>query len=336
MTGSEPAPDLVTGATGFIGQHLVRRLLDLGRPVRALCRRGSEAKLPGDVRRRVEVAVADLTDRGSLGHATAGVARVFHCAAEVSDWGPTDRFREANVRGTRWLLEAARSADVERFVHLSSFVVFGVPSPPALDDTSPYCIGGDPYTKTKTEGERTVFAFAAETDLRVTVLRPTVVYGRGSTWLEEPIRMMKKGAFFLIGGGAGTCHPCYIENLLDAALLVAEHPGAIGQGYLVGDDDPISFREYFAALASLSDLAEPRRSIPVLVARAAAASLEAVAHLTGSKTRPLLTQTAIDLVTTRSRVSIRKIREELGYVPRYGFRQAIEELRSRRDGAQSP
>jgi nucleoside-diphosphate-sugar epimerase len=230
------------------------------------------------------------------------------------------------VRGTRWLLEAAHAAAVERFVHVSSFVVFGVPSPPEIDDTSPYGRGNDPYTTTKTDGEKAVFAFFAETRLPVSILRPTVVYGRGSTWLEEPMRMMKKGAFFLIGGGAGTCHPCYIENLLDAALLVAEHPRAVGQGYLIADDDPISFREYFAALASLCDTGEPRRSIPIPVARAVAIGLEAVARIRRTTGRPLLTRTAIDLVTTKSRLSIRKIREELGFSPRYGFRSALEEL----------
>ena len=318
--------DLVTGATGFIGQHLVRRLLSEGRPVRALCRRGSDTKLPATARARLEIAFGDLTDRASLVRATEGAARVFHCAGEVSDWGPTDRFHDINVRGTRWLLEAAHGAAVARFVHLSSFVVFGIPSPPEIDDASPYGIGNDPYTTTKTEGEKAVFAFHSETGLPIAVLRPTVVYGRGSTWLEEPMRMMRKGAFFLIGGGAGTCHPCYIENLLDAAWLVAEHPRAVGQGYLVADDDPISFREYFTALASLCGADEPRRSIPVPLARAVAVGLEAVARVRRSTGRPLLTRTAIDLVTTTSRLSMRKIREELEFSPRYGFRQAMKDL----------
>ena len=322
MAGS----DLVTGATGFIGHHLVRRLLAKGRPVRALCREGSETKLAAPVRAQVEVVFGDLADRASLVRAAEGVARVFHCAGEVSDWGPPDRFRDVNVRGTRWLLEAAHAAAVARFVHLSSFVVFGTPSPPEMDDASPYGHGTDPYTTTKTDSEKAVFAFHSETGLPVSVLRPTVVYGRGSTWLEEPMRMMKKGAFFLIGGGAGTCHPCYIENLLDAACLVAEHPSAVGQGYLVADDDPISFREYFTALAALCGADEPRRSIPVPLARAAAIGLEAIARVTRSTGRPLLTRTAIDLVTTKSRVSMRRIRAELGFVPRYRFRQAIADL----------
>jgi nucleoside-diphosphate-sugar epimerase len=322
--------DLVTGATGFIGGHLVRRLLTNGRAVRALSRPGSEEKLDRETRSRIDIVPGDLNDGESLARATRGISRVFHCAGEVSDWGPVDRFTATNVRGARLLLEAARASRVERFVHMSSFVVFGVPSPPRIDDASPYGAGRDAYTTTKIEGEKLVFACHAEKGLAATILRPTVVYGPGSTWLEEPLRMMRRGAFFLIGHGAGTCHPCYIENLLDAALLVAEDPRAVGQAYLVADDDPVSFREYFEAVASLHDGKKGYRSIPTRVARAIAFCLESVARVTRSAGRPLLTSTAIDLVTTPSRLSIRKIREELGFSPRYSLRSAFEEMRQRR------
>jgi len=322
--------DLVTGATGFIGGHLVARLLARGRVVRVLVRPGSEGKLPTHVRDRIALARGDLTDKDSLERAVRGASRVFHCAGEVADWGPAPRFEEANVRGTRWLLEAARRAGVDRLVHASSFVVFGVPSPPEFDDASPYGKGDDAYTRTKIQGERAALEFGATTGFEVAVLRPTVVYGAGGTWLEEPMRMMKKGAFFLLGGGAGTCHPCYVENLLDAFLLAAEHPRAAGRAFLVADDDPVSFRDYFAGLASLCGARPVRRSVPTSVGRILARGLEATARLTGAKDRPLLTRTAIDLVTTPSRMSMRRIREELGFSPRFTFREAIEAMRATR------
>jgi nucleoside-diphosphate-sugar epimerase len=318
--------DLVTGATGFIGGYLVRRLLGEGRSVRALCRARSLGKLPPATRARVDVALGDLTDRASLERAASGVTRVFHAAGEVSDWGPLSRFDATNVEGTQWLLEASRDAGATRFVHLSSFVVFGVPSPPEIDDASPYGTGRDAYTRTKIEGEKAVLAFHRETRFPVAVLRPTVVYGHGGTWLEEPMRMMKRGAFFLIGGGRGTCHPCYVENLVDALLLAAEHPRAVGEAFLVDDDDPICFRDYFTALASLAEAPAPQRSIPIAAARAMALGLEGTARLLRTRSRPLLTRTAIDLVTTDSRLSTQKIRTELGFVPRYSFRDAMREM----------
>ncbi len=316
--------DLVTGATGFIGKHLTRRLLARGRRVRALCREGSEGKLPE--RARIEVVDGDLRDPASLLRATQGVERVFHCAGQVSDWGADADFVAVNVEGTRALLEGACAARVARFVHFSSFTVFGVPAPAVFDDASPYGRGSDPYSRTKIEGEKVALAFQSERGLPVTVLRPTVVYGRGSTWLEEPLRMIERNAMFLLGGGEGTCHPCYVENLVDAVLLAAEHPRAVGRGYLVSDDDPVTFREYFNAVASLAGRSEIRRSIPLPLARFVASMFEATARVRHRRSRPMLTHTAIDLVCTRSRMSIQKIRDELGYRPRYRFLEAMNDL----------
>jgi nucleoside-diphosphate-sugar epimerase len=153
------------------------------------------------------------------------------------------------------------------------------------------------------------------------------VYGPKGSWLEEPLKMVEANKMFLLGGGAGTCHPCYIENLVDALLLAAGDRRAIGQGYIVGDGESISFREYFNAIASIAGKGPIRRSIPLPAARAIAAACEMGARLTGSTTRPLLTHAAIEMVTTRSRMSIDKIRTELGWNPRYTFASAIEELR---------
>lgn len=333
--------DLVTGATGFIGGHLAERLVATGRRVRVLCRRGSEPRLPrslasdrassdgasSDRASSIEIAIGDLTDEASLVRATEGVERVFHCAAQVLDWGPSQVFEEANVRGTTWLLRASRAAGVRRFVHFSSIAVFGTPSPPYFDDASPFGDGRDAYTKTKVRSEEAVAPFVAE-GMDVVVLRPAVVYGPRGTWLEQPLAMIEQGKMALLGGGRGTCHPCYIENLVDAALLAAEHPAAKGRAYIVGDDDPITFKQYFDAVAALADRPPITRSVPLALARAVAVGMEAGAKAVRASGRPLLTRTAIDMVTTESRMSMARIKEELGFAPRYDFPRAMAELRA--------
>jgi len=317
--------DLVTGATGFIGSHLAERLLRQGRVVRALCRAGSEEKLPHEVASRPQIARGDLRDPLSLRAAVAGAQRVFHCAGHVLDWGAEEDFVEMNVRGTRWLLEAARDARVERVIHFSSIAVFGTPSPRRFDDESPYGASRDLYSRTKVEAELAARAFA-EQGLSVTILRPAVVYGRRGKWLEEPLSRIAQGKMFLLGGGDGTCHPCYIENLLDATLLVAEHPRAVGEAFIVADDDPVSFRAYFDAVAALAGRPLVRRSIPIGAARVLASAFELAARATRSRERPLLTHAAVDMVTTTSELSMRKIKERVGFRPRYDFTQAMCEL----------
>jgi 2-alkyl-3-oxoalkanoate reductase len=139
--------------------------------------------------------------------------------------------------------------------------------------------------------------------------------------------MIEQGRMFLLGGGEGTCHPCYVGNLVDAMLLAADHPAAIGEGFIVADGEPVSFREYFDALASIAGKPKVSRSIPLFAARAMATALEAAARIRGSAHRPLLTHTAIAMVTTKSRMSSDKIRRVLGWQPRWSFRTAIEDLR---------
>ena len=319
--------NLVTGATGFIGRHLAKRLVREGKPVRVLCRKGSEGKLPKELARRVDVRQGDLRDRESLAAAMRGATRVFHCAAHVSDWGSDESFFAANVQGTRWLLEGAREARVGRFVHLSSIAAFGTPAPESFDDASEYGNSKDAYSRTKAEGEKVVFDFHRSAGLPVTVLRPAVVYGPGGTWLEEPLAMIEQGKMFLVGGGIGTCHPCYVQNLVDAVLLAAEHPAAVGQGFIVADGQSLIFRDYFNAVASIAGKPPITRSIPLVAARAMATMLEAAARVQRKQDRPLLTHTALAMITTRSRMSIDKIRRELGWKPPYTFQEAIEELR---------
>jgi nucleoside-diphosphate-sugar epimerase len=336
----EQQTDLITGASGFIGGHLARRLVQLSRSdqsgpkrkVRVLCRKGSEKKLPRDIVDSLEISFGDLRDRDSLIQATQNVSRVFHCAGHVSDWGTTSHFFDMNVQGTRWLLEGAQqSADrapFHRFVHLSSIAAFGTPAPKFFDDTSPYGKSDDLYSRTKVEGERAVFQFHQDTGLPVTVLRPAVVYGKEGTWLEEPLKMIQQGKMFLLGGGVGTCHPCYIENLLDAIVLAADHPGAVAQGYIVGDGDSISFKDYFNAVAALAGKGPIRKSIPLPVARMLATGCELAAKFTKSSSRPLLTHAALGMVTTQSQMSIDKIRKDLAFQPRYTFQEAMKELKS--------
>ena len=326
MNESSTRPDLVTGASGFIGRHLARRLLAQGRSVRLLCRAGSAGKLNRETSTRAEIAEGDLRDESSIRSAARGAGRIFHCAGHVSDWGTEEQFTSVNVTGTQRMLDAACEERVDRFVHLSSIAVFGVPSPPYFDDGSPYGAGRDLYSRTKIAGERAALRAHQERNLPVVVLRPAVVYGPMSTWAEEPAAMIRQGKMFLLGGGEGTCHPCYIETLVDAMILAAEHPAAVGKAYIVADDEPIPFAEYFNHLARILGKGPIRRSIPLPVARAMATGFERWAGIRRSGARPLLTHMAIDMVTAPSRTSVRKIQEELGFRSRYSVSRAMEEL----------
>jgi nucleoside-diphosphate-sugar epimerase len=116
--------------------------------------------------------------------------------------------------------------------------------------------------------------------------------------------------------------------LIDAVLLAAEHPAARGRAYLIGDGAPVTFRTYFDGVAAIAGRPAVTRSIPLPLARAATAAIELGARAVRSRSRPLLTKSALAMVTTRSVMSIARIRSELGWTPRYDFATAVAELRA--------
>ena len=115
--------NLVTGATGLLGSHVVEQLRQRGMPVRVLVRPGSDRTWLET--QGVEFVEGDITDPPSLQRACEGVDAVYHSAAKVGDWGPWEEFQRITIDGTRNMLSAATTAGVRRFVHVSSISVFG-------------------------------------------------------------------------------------------------------------------------------------------------------------------------------------------------------------------
>lgn len=256
---------LLTGATGFIGGHVVRRLLREKRAaVRALVR--DPAKAEGLARMGVELVKGDLSDAGALTQAVRGCPLVLHAAAQVSSVPHRKTFLESNVAGTENLLRAAVDAGVERFVHLSSVAVFGLPAAGEVTDQTPRHRCGDSYCDTKLDAEEAVFRFRRERGLPVVVLRPSGVYGPGSThWSVIPLKRVRKGKMFVVSGGKGMLNYVYIENLVDAILLALEDDRAVGEAFIV-NDGAVTWSEFFGAYARMAGK-NGIPSVPLWVAR---------------------------------------------------------------------
>src|SRR5512139_2064552 len=150
---------LVTGAAGFVGLALVKRLRTDGEQVRALALPG-DRRLPELRALDVEVVEADVTDAAAIAPHFAGVERVFHAAALVHGWHPWERYRAVNVGGTQHVARAAHAAGVRRFVHVSTSDVFGIPRlGGVLDESCAYEPWGEPYPDTKIEAERWLWQY---------------------------------------------------------------------------------------------------------------------------------------------------------------------------------
>ncbi len=318
---------LVTGASGFVGRHLLRRLVDAGQPVVALDRPGAPPPLPfGLPAHRLVTPVFVELDRPRAVDACLAAERfdfVVHLAAKVGDWGLAADFERANVAGTRSALEAATRSGAKAVLHVSSIAAMGfAPGANAGRDTAPVGDPHDPYSRTKAEGEQ-VARELQSAGAPVVIVRPGDVFGPGSEpWVERPLRMLAKRQMLLVDGGRGHFAHVWIDNLLDGVLLALGTPAALGRTYVLTDaEQHTTMGAYFTRLAELAGLPPPRVALPRAFALGLARGLEASARAVGFV--PPITRTAVRFVTKRCSYRIDEARAELGYEPRVSYEAAL-------------
>lgn len=216
---------LVTGATGFIGGHAIRRLLSDGHPVRALVRRGSPHEYLA--KRGVEIAIGDVTEPETLHAAAAGAQQVVHLVGLLQE-PPGVTFERVVAEGTRSLVEAAAAAGVKRFVYLSAI------------GTGPDAASR--YHRTKWHAEEAVRGGPFEH----VILRPSLVVGPGDDFVCKFARLPLP----LPGGGTTRFQPIWIDDLLSllAASLTTDSPAIVNQTLEVAGPDALTLRQICDAI----------------------------------------------------------------------------------------
>jgi len=210
-------PVLVTGGTGFLGRHLVDRLLAQGRAVTVLARRPA----PDLTARGVRVITADLADDEAVGSACRGIETVFHVAAKVGVWGRYRDFHQANVLGTRAVLAGCRAQGVPRLVCTSTpSVVYNGRDLAGAEESLPYTLGCPAaYPLTKAIAEREVLA-ANSPELSTVALRPHLIWGVDDPHLvPRIIARARAGRLRIIGSGRNRVDLVHVANAVDAHLL---------------------------------------------------------------------------------------------------------------------
>jgi nucleoside-diphosphate-sugar epimerase len=318
---------LITGASGFIGGRLAERMSRDGYAVRCLVRASSDTTALE--RLDVEIAVGDLTDARSLARAADGCSQVIHCGALVSDWATKNEIKKINVEGTRLLLEASADAGVRRFVHLSTTDVYGYPGGRAIDESYSAARFRNWYAQTKLEAEAEVRRAERERALDAVILRPATVYGPGSVEVVSEIaRAIRSRNMLLIDRGRAIAGLCYVNNLIDAALLALHSDAARGQAFNITDGLDVTWRQFTDDLAA--GLASPpvRWSMPYPLALAIGFSLEhgyrLARQMTGLTAPALLSRQAVHVLGCDQDFSNRKAREMLRWEPRVGYRDGLD------------
>ncbi len=318
-------PTLVTGATGFVGWHVARKLLERGHTIRALARSG------GQIRElEVERVAGDLRDSDSLRAAVQGCGMVFHVAADYRLWAkdPNELYR-SNVDGTRNLLRAARDAGVERIVYTSTVGCIGMPADREGDENTPVGLSDmkGAYKRSKFLAEQVALEFAGE-GLPVIIVNPTAPIGDHDF---KPTPTGKIVVDFLRRG-----MPAFLEtglNLVDVedtaeGHILAGEKGRTGERYILGCTN-LTLKQIFGHLEKLSGIPGPRREIPYAVAYAAGVVSTAWANVSGMEPRAPLD--GVRMARKKMFASHAKASRELGFQPgpvEHALRKAIDWFRT--------
>jgi nucleoside-diphosphate-sugar epimerase len=318
---------MVTGGGGFIGGHLVDRLAEQGLSVSAIDLNFPE-ELKNSVNGNVEFLVGDFRDEKLTRSALDGCQVVYHLAsAHLQSHLPKSTYWDVNVNAVERLLRWCKEAGVKRFVHTGTVGVYGdVRDHPAneLSECRPQSI----YGETKLEGEQTALRFQSQEGFPVVVLRPAWVYGPRCPRTERLFRMLRKGRFIKFGKCRNYRHPVYIEDMLDAFELAAESEEAVGEVFLIADDEPVTVSELIRSFCSVLGVREPRLRLPLAPMRIVAALAEAAGKLL--KFEPPFSRRSLEFFTTNNAFDISKAKTRLGYAPKFtlegGLRATLEAL----------
>lgn len=310
---------LVTGATGFVGQHLVRALLDDDVPVRILARSWERARdIFGSDVERIEVVQGDLTQRNTLRGICDGIQTVFHCA--IASLGTfysgtgQDAFDAINHQGTLHLALEAVQSRVQTFVFTSSTAAMGTPQGSRVDEDSP-CDPRNPYQRSKRNAELRLLELHKDAGLNVRIVRPCLVTGPGKSGGEllKLFQLCQKGRFPLIGRRQDVIKPLIDVVDLIQALRLAALKGQPGRTYLVHSDGDHTLEQIIDVAGQLVGKKCPALRIPKPAAWLAAQLTTPVANALGQS--PPLSPERLRLYLTDRRIDITRARTELGYQP---------------------
>jgi len=312
-----PGKVLITGATGFLGHRLVAALSRCGVDIVALVR--DKSRVSRDLEHQAKLVCGDVRDPASIEAAMRGVAVVYHCAAITTNKASWTDHYETNARGAETVFKEALKAGVQRVIHVSSVVVYGLDRPRyngLVEESASYAQNPDKwahYLRSKLEADKLAFRYWREAGLPVTVLRPGILYGpAGSRSIARGLGRLGP-VLLLIGNGCNLLPFTYVDNAVDCLLLAAISPQAIGQAYNVVDEPQVSVRDVIMQKREITGERLILVPLPPFLLCVVARLLEMKSSLGHSEVPPKATRYVILSACTDIRYSTSKARQQLGW-----------------------
>jgi len=313
---------LITGATGFIGRHLLSRLLEEGYSVSATAR--SEADAQSLNQRGVNTTQIDLLSTNNLQPLVRGHDCVIHCAAHVGLWGPKSLYENLNIQLTQRLLEAATQESVRKFIYMScANVVLNDPGPieNATEDMTICHHDSLRYAYSKAHAEQLVLSSSSRS-LSTIALRPALVWGSGDMIDRQIGPAANRGQFGWFGDGRYPYSTCYVGNLCEAILQVLIQ-NVSGGAFFIRDAEQMNLREFLCARLQVGGYAVPTLSIPIAVAWPLARFTENGWNYLPLKGEPPLVREAVRTMGYPFTVSINKAKNAFDYRALYSVAEGM-------------
>ncbi|MFC1744914.1 NAD-dependent epimerase/dehydratase family protein [Candidatus Riflebacteria bacterium] len=307
---------LVTGGGGFLGRHIVYKLLQTGTSVRVMGRR----EYPALKDMGVDCFTGDISDRDSVMQACKGMDLIYHVAAIPGIWGKWDTFYNTNYIGSKNVLEACEKLGIPRLIYTSSpSVIFDGSSMENVDETYPYPKEFDCYyPKTKAMAEKMILEANGKKGVYTTSIRPHLIWGPGDNHLiPRFLKKGKAGRIRQVGDGQNLVDTVYVENAAIAHLQVAEKlekdSPVAGQAYFISQDEPIKLWEWINRFLLGANIPAIKGKISANTAYYAGMFLEGVYSILGLSGEPPMTRFLASELAKSHWYNISKAKKDFGY-----------------------
>lgn len=315
-------PVLVTGATGFTGLNLTRKLAEARLKVSALARESSDISPLADL--DIQWHRGNVFDEQTVARAVEGQDYVFHLAAAFREARSTALdYRNVHVKSTQLICkEAAKNPDFKRYIHISTIGVHGhIDNPPANENYR--FAPGDAYQRTKLMAEEWLNDFAAGSKLPYTIIRPAAIYGPGDKRLLKLFKMAVKPVFVLLGRGKCMYHLVHVDDLTNAIIIAATHPESQGQAFIAGSLEPIAIADIAKIVAEYCNKNFRLIRLPIGPFFLAADLCDFICR--PLKIEPPIYRRRVAFYSKDRHFDVSKMRQVLGYEPRYSNREGLIE-----------